>query len=321
MSATDHAPTASLDMLRRRAAVLNDVRSFFHARGFWEVETPLLSADTVVERHLDPVRVDDPTFAPQPMWLQTSPELAMKRLLAAGADAIFQVARCVRGGESGARHNPEFTMVEWYRAGDDYEAGMQLLADFAEQLLGRGRPLRLTYREAFQRELNLDPFDAKLELLIEAAERRKLNVSRDFSDDRDEWLNLLLAACIEPELGVERPVILHDYPATQAALAQVRDAPEPFAERFELYDRGVELANGYHELLDAEELLRRNREVNRARERDGKRRLPEASRMVDAMRTGLPACSGCALGLDRLVMMLGEAKSIREVIAFPIDRA
>jgi lysyl-tRNA synthetase class 2 len=299
----DFLPTATLDMLRRRAELLKQIRQFFDSRGFWEVETPILSRDVVVDRHLDPLRVTlfaDPRESQrgETLWLQTSPEFAMKRLLAAGATAIFQLSKVFRGGEIGSLHNPEFTMVEWYRVGDDYEAGMELLAELAEEILGRGKPERLTFAEAFRRFAAVDPHTLS-----------------------DYEIDLALTSKVEPHLGQERPTILYDYPASQSALARVRPGNPPVAERFEFYVNGVELANGYHELLDPAVLRQRNRDNNSARAADGKYTLPDESRLLSAMDHGLPACSGCALGFDRLVMVATGAKSIQEVMAFPIERA
>jgi lysyl-tRNA synthetase class 2 len=314
----DFLPTASVDALRHRAELLAKTRSFFDSRGFVEVETPLLSHDTVVDRHLDPIPVTLFRDPRQPqhgetMWLQTSPEFGMKRLLAAGMQAIYQVTKAFRGGgEVGPLHNPEFTIVEWYRVGDDYAAGRALLADLAEELLRLGRPDELTYREAFLRYAKVDPFGD----LPPAA-----NLGVPPSADRDLILDYLLTTRVEPHLGLDRPTILFDYPPNQAALAQVRPGNPPLAERFELYVRGIELANGYHELLDPAALRDRNRHSNQLRAADGKYTLPEGSRLLTAMDHGLPACAGCALGFDRLVMIALGASSTQEVLSFPIDRA
>ncbi len=327
MSPDDFLPTASWDTLALRAKLLRRIRHFFDARGFLEVETPLLSADTVVDRHLDPLRVtlfDDPREpnAGRTMWLQTSPEFAMKRLLAAGATAIYQITRAFRGGERGRLHNPEFTMVEWYRAGDGYLEGMQLLEELAETILERGSAERISYREAFQQHAGVDPHTAPVDSLEQSARQRGVAIPDGLArDDRDAWLNLLLAECVEPHLGRERPTILYDYPATQAALARVRDEDPPVAERFELYVRGIELANGYHELLDPATLRERNANVNLQRAADGKYTLPEDSRLLAAMDHGMPPCTGVALGFDRLVMIAAGAHSIDEVLPFPIERA
>lgn len=324
--ASDFRPAARWEYLRLRAELLAKTRAFFAARGFLEVETPLLSADVVVDKHLDPLAVTLPDDVRRPnvgqqFWLQTSPEFGMKRLLAAGATAIYQITRAFRAGEVGRLHNPEFTIVEWYRVGNAMDAGMQLLSELGEGLLGRGAAEPISYREAFERYAGIDPHHAAPAELAALAARRGLSISDSLAGgDRDEWLNLLLAALVEPNLGQSRPAILYDYPASQAALAQVAGDP-PVAKRFELYASGVELANGYQELLDAEVLRQRNRAANAARVADGKPSLPQESRLLAAMDHGLPPCTGVALGFDRLVMLAAGASSLAEVLAFPIDRA
>lgn len=322
----DFGPTASWAVLRLRADLLRRLRTFFDSRGFLEVETPLLSADVVVDRNLDPLSVilfDDPrepSTGPR-RWLQTSPEFGMKRLLAAGAQAIYQITRAFRGGEFGALHNPEFTMLEWYRVGDDYQAGMELLAELARETLNATSVERLTYRQAFLDRLQLDPLAAPVHDLASAARRLDPHAPDYPATDRDSWLNFLLAVGVEPHLGFQRPTILYDYPASQAALALVRHDAQPVAERYELYVRGVELANGYHELLDPQALRVRNAVQNEQRVAEGRPRLPESSRLLDAMEAGLPPCSGVALGFDRLVMVAAGATRLSEVMAFTSDRA
>ncbi|PQO35569.1 EF-P lysine aminoacylase EpmA [Blastopirellula marina] len=322
----DWRPTCSLEMLCARSELLQQIRQFFLSRDFLEVETPLLSHDSVIDRHLDPLGVTlfaDPrrTDVGPAAWLQTSPEFGMKRLLAAGAEQIFQICKAFRGGEVGERHNVEFTMLEWYRVGDDYAAGRKFLADLAGEVL-RSAVESLTYAEAFERYAGVDPHRASGEELLKLARQRQIALpdSCDGSD-RDLLLELLLTELVEPRLGEATPTILYDYPASQAALAQVRDDDPPVAERFELYVRGVELANGYHELLDPQLLRARNVANNQARAEDGKYQLPENSRLLAAMQHGLPACSGTALGIDRLLMVKTGASSLAEVLAFPIDRA
>lgn len=320
-SATDFRPTASWENLRRRAGMLRQLRDFFHRHGMLEVETPLLSADTVVDRHLDPFCVEAATL-PRPFWLQTSPEFAMKRLLAAGGPSMYQITRAFRQEELGPLHNPEFTMVEWYRVGDDMPSGIAFLGQLAQELLGRGLALRLSYAEAFQRHAGLDPHAADGPALAAAA--RALGVAAPESlslDDRDGWLDLLLAETVQPHLGVDRPVIVYDYPASQAALARVRPGDPPVAERFELYVAGIELANGYHELSDPAELRDRAALANRQRASDGKGPLPEENRLLAAMAAGLPPMTGVALGFDRLVMLATGAAALADVLAFPFDRA
>lgn len=289
------------------------------------METPLLSADTIVDRHLDPFAVvvgGGGPNGPQRRWLQTSPEFAMKRLLAAGAGAIYQVTRAFRQEELGRLHNPEFTIAEWYRTGDGMHQAVALLSDLCEALLDRGPAATLGYGQAFQQHVHVDPHSASAEVLRDAAVRLGVAVPPGLAcGDRDGWLHLLFAECVQPNLGRGSPVVLCDYPASQAALARIRPGNPPVAERFELFVEGVELANGYHELTDAEELRRRMEENNRLRRADGKPQLPEQSRLLSAMQCGLPDAAGCALGFDRVVMLAAGASSVAEVMAFPFPWA
>lgn len=318
-----HLPVASEGVLRRRAELLGAVRTFFQARGFLEVETPLLSAETVIDRYLEPI----PTHAPcgpaddaGRWYLQTSPEAAMKRMMAAGMNAIYQVTRSFRQGEQGELHNPEFTIVEWYRSGDRMAEGMALLSALCETVLHTAPAQRISYREAFVKHAGIDPWRAATSELAETA--RQHAAMPELGDDRDGWLDALLVHRIQPALGIQRPTIVYDFPASQAALACVRPcAYGTVAERFELFAGGIELANGYHELTDADELERRFRRANEQRKRDGRPQLPLARRLLDALRSGIPACTGVALGFDRLVMVALQVAQIRRVMAFPIDRA
>jgi lysyl-tRNA synthetase class 2 len=318
--AEEEAPAKEvcLEVLRQRADLLRRSREFFDQRGFLEVETPLVSRDTVVDRYIEPVPM---TISGQRMWLQTSPEFAMKRLLAAGAEAIYQLTRAFRDGEQGSRHNPEFTILEWYRVGDSMQQAMTLLDELSQSLLDLKPARRMSYSQAFQQCLDFDPLTSSSSTLLKKIASLDFQPPENWrSMDRDGWLNLLLAEFIEPWLA-DQPTILYDYPASQAALAIVRDDDPPVAERFELYVDGVELANGYHELLDAEELLRRNQEVNRLRKQDGRVELPVESQLLEAMRDGIADCCGVALGFDRLAMVASGAANIQQVIAFPFDQA
>ncbi len=314
-------PAASWDALRLRAALLRKLRAFFDEHGFLEVETPILSADTVVDRHLDPFATSM-AAKPGKLWLQTSPEFAMKRMVAAGTGPIYQVAKSFRLGELGPLHNPEFTIVEWYQVGDAVRQDMQLTSDLCETLLGRGPADRVSYAAAFEQHTGLNPHTAETSALIAKTKEYEIVPPASLSEeDRDGWLDLLLVERVQPHLGVDRPLLLFDYPASQAALARIRKDEPPVAERFELFVDGIELANGYHELLDPAELEDRNRCVNAQRISDGKEPLPEQSRLLDAMRAGLPPSVGVALGFDRVVMLAAGAKSLSEVMAFPFDRA
>lgn len=318
------------ERLRQRAAMLARLRGFFAERGFLEVETPVVDAEIIPELHIEPFGVGDVggvlSAAPAGRWpaaaayLQASPELHMKRLLCEGLPAIFQVTRSFRFGERGAIHNPEFTMVEWYRTGDGMAAGMDLLDELCQAVAASAAARRTTYAEAFRTHADVDAHHATCEELAAAAKRLDVAVPEGIhADDRDEWLNLLLAAVVEPRLGADRPEILYDYPATQSALAVTVTRAEGtlVGERFELYWRGIELANGYHELTDAAALRARLEEVNRQRSADNRPALPLPERLLAAMTDpGLPPCSGCALGFDRLAMLACGATTIDDVMAF-----
>ncbi len=250
----------------------------------------------------------------------------MKRLLATPGcpKAIYQISRVFRRDEQGPLHNPEFTLLEWYRAGDSLDEGMKLTSDLCEALLHRGPAQRLSYRDAFQQYAGVEPHAANTAELREAARKPGAFDATPESlaaEDRDGWLDWLLTERVQPHLGRDGPLLLYDYPATQAALARVRPGNPPLAERFELYVAGIELANGYHELLDADELRRRNALVNAHRRADGKPPLPEPTRLLAAMEAGLPPAVGVAVGLDRRVMLAAGATDVREIIAFPFDRA
>jgi elongation factor P--(R)-beta-lysine ligase len=306
--------SASLAALEQRDALLRKLREFFHKRSFFEVETPLVADEVIPELHIEPIRTADGAY------LQASPELHMKRLLAAGAKAIFQVTRSFRAGERGPFHNPEFTIVEWYRVGDDMQAGILLLDELTQSLFGTPPCIRTSYAAAFQRALNLCPHTATVAQLAAAALSATVDIPAGLNrNDRDEWLNLLLAARIEPQLGRDQPEIIYHYPASQASLAKtfVTDDGYDVAERFELYYRGTELANGFHELTDAAEQHRRFEKVNASRVADGRPALPIPESLLAALESGVPECTGVALGFDRLVMLATEARSISEVIAFP----
>ena len=324
--ADDFLPTATIEMLRQRAEVVRSIRSFFDQRNFFEVETPTISHDIVVDRYLHPVGVTKSDLtgragdSDQRLWLQTSPEFGMKRLVAAGAVAIYQICKAYRRDEIGRIHNPEFTMLEWYRAGDDLVTGMDLLAELVETILDTPKTERLSYREAFKKFADIDPFESSIESLQNTVRTASVKVELE-GESRDDYLNVILSEIVEPNLGVGAPTIIYDWPASQAALAMVRDDEHSVAERFEIYVNGVELANGYHELLEARELSRRNSINNQMRVKDGNQLLPEGSRLLDAMRKGIPQCAGVALGVDRLVMLALGAKSVSEVMAFTIDNA
>lgn len=319
-------PTASVQHVQRRGELLWTIREFFHRRGVLEVQTPILSRDMVIDRHIDPVCLPGaslllPDFLDSTFYLQTSPEFCMKRLLAAGMSSMYEITSVFRAGERGQYHNPEFTMLEWYVLGAGFQQGVDLLASLIEATLQVESVEQLSYQAAFENTLGCDPLEASLQELEQLAIGLQLGVTASWTDERDEWLNLLFSEGVQPHLGQQRPTIVTHYPATQAALARLCPGDSRTAERYELFIGGVELANGYHELLDAEELECRNQQTLAQRSEDGKPALPLHSRLVEAMRVGLPACSGCALGLDRLLMVAQNATSIDQVLPFPIERA
>lgn len=329
MASSSWRPTAGWAALRLRAELLAQIRAFFAARGVLEVETPALSAAAITHPHL--TSFGTPYGGPgacygRTLYLHTSPEFPMKRLLAAGSGCIYQIARVFRDGEAGRRHNPEFTLLEWYRVGFDHHRLMAEVATLVTELLaGRlslGESEYLSYRELFERELRFDPHRVGVAELAACAAAQQVPIPPGMpADDPDPWLDLLLTHCLEPRLGLGRLTFVHDYPASQAALAQLRPDDPAVGERFELYLNGIELANGFHELGDATEQRQRFVEENIARQAVGLPVMPIDERLLAALEWGLPDCAGVALGFDRLVMLAAGASSLAEVLAFPVDRA
>ncbi len=329
-------PSASITTLQARSQLTHSIRQFFHAQGYWEVETPLLSSDVCVDLWLDPIAIPVGAGVP-PRYLQTSPEFAMKRLLVAGAQAIFQFTKAVRSLERGPRHNPEFTMLEWYRVGETDREQMAftealvrqavLVAGEAGSLIPCQRILskipfeRVPYDLAFERAVGSRVLKLSVSELRELAESLAVRVHAPESLDRDAWLNVILAERVEPWITQQGAMFLHDFPASQSALARVRDEDPPVAERFELYIAGVELCNGYHEITDADELRSRMERQAALRAREGLSALPTPSHLETAMRRGFPPSAGVALGFDRLLMWLWSCERIDDVIAFPWERA
>jgi elongation factor P--(R)-beta-lysine ligase len=304
-----------------RARLLARVRGFFAARGLLEVETPQLSAAAATDVHLESL-VAGPAGGSLAGWLHTSPEYPMKRLLAAGAGDIWQLARVFRGGESGRRHNPEFTLLEWYRVGWDAAALMTEVEALLRDLCGSGLAAaeRLSYREAFMRHAGFDPFSATAADITGILEARRVPLPRG-ENDRAASLDLALSTLVEPAFDPGRPTFVYDFPANQAALARIRPGDPPVAERFELFLGGMELANGFQELTDAPEQAARFCADLAARRARGLVEPPQDRRLLAALAAGLPECAGVALGFDRLVMILAGAAHIDEVLAFPRARA
>ncbi len=315
------APVANLI---RRSQLLAQLRRFFDERGFVEVQTPVLSRETIVDRHLDPIELEmqlPGDIATSTWYLQTSPEQSMKRLLASGLGSIYQIGPVFRMGELGRLHNPEFIMAEWYEVGAKLDDGLRLLDDLLAALLGTPRCTRLTFQHAMQSATGIDVLQSDVGQLARWSVANALVDHMDWSNDWDDWVNLIFSERVQSTLGTREPVLITHFPASQAALAIVSPEDRRTAERYELFYRGVELANGYHELMDAEVLSERARRANQERVLDGKGALPESNRLLDAMRAGMPTSCGCALGFDRLVMLACDAIGLDEVIAFRADRA
>ncbi len=254
-------------------------------------------------------------------YLQSSPEFAMKRLLAAGSGPIYQICRAFRDAESGRLHNPEFTLLEWYRPGFDHHGLMDELDTLMDRVLGpAGTTQRLTYREAFVEHGGLDVFEASTHALLARAEDSGLTLGGDSPAERDMLLDFLFSHVVQPAFGDGR-VYVYDFPASQAALARVRATQPPVAERFELFLNGIEIANGYHELADADEQRQRFAADGAARKRLGLAQMPVDERLLAALTHGLPECAGVAVGLERLFMVAAGESSIQAMMAFPVSRA
>ncbi len=249
----------------------------------------------------------------------------MKRLLAAGSGAIYQICKAFRDGEAGRSHNPEFTILEWYRPGFDHHRLMDEMDELLAAVLDLPTAERSTYAQVFETYLGVDPHRAPVRTLRRAAEAHGVEIAGAAPEDRDGWLHLLMSHVVEPRLGRGRPSFVHDFPASQAALARIRPAaaPEevPLAERFEVYVEAVELANGFHELDDAAEQRQRFAADLERRRAAGLETPPIDERLLDALDAGLPNCAGVALGVDRLLMLMAGLDDLRKVLSFPIDRA
>jgi lysyl-tRNA synthetase class 2 len=303
--------------------VLASVRRFFDERGVIEVETPVMGAATVTDPMLAPIAVDsrglEGSLASR-FWLQTSPEYPMKRLLTAGSGAIYQIARVFRRGERGPLHNPEFSLLEWYRPGFGYADLIDEIGELLALVLPQRPVVVQSYAQLFVEQLGIDPLIASDLELRAVADRHGVDVPAGL--DFDAMLDLLMGTLIAPRLGRDCWFFVSHFPASQAALARLSPDDERTAERFECFIDGIEVANGFRELVDAAE-QRRRFEADRTRRRErGEPEPPEADeRLLAALEAGMPECSGVALGLDRLLMIALGAQAIDEVIAFPVERA
>lgn len=313
-------PSAAISILRRRAELLAQIRHFFADRQVLEVETPALSRAASSEVHLQSMQV---SVANIPIgYLHTSPELAMKRLLAAGSGDIYQLCKVFRAGEQGTRHNPEFTLLEWYRLGFDMQAMMQEVAALLNELLAtqlHDAPIFMSYRQAFLDYAQIDPLASTPDQWQAAFNQYSGEEVAGASGT--DWLDLLLSLVVQPKLPAARLVFITHFPAVQASLAKLDDADPRVARRFEVFVNGSELANGFEELTDYREQQQRIEAEQCVRREQGLACLPEDERFLAALAHGLPACSGVAVGVDRILMLVAGLTQVNEALSFDFTRA
>lgn len=315
-------PSATVEQLRKRAQLLKLIRDFFHARDVIEVETPLLCHTSVTDPFIESIPAlfqIHPQAAETRYYLQTSPEYAMKRLLAAGSGAIFQITKAFRQGEIGQQHNPEFTMLEWYRPGFNHHDLMNEMDELLQLILQKPAAERRTYAELFESLLQIDPHHATSAELAACAKQHAISIASEITD-RDTWLDILMTHCIEPTLGKDRPCFIYDFPASLAALARIQAGNPPVAARFEVYYQGIELANGFHELQDVNEQRLRFEKNLSQRKQLGLMELPLDELFLAGLQHGLPDCAGVALGIDRLIMLATDSSHIADVLSFDFTR-
>jgi elongation factor P--(R)-beta-lysine ligase len=314
-------PTAAIENIRLRAEILAKIRAFFSTRNILEVETPLLSHSTITDPNIHSFISHynlTGSNAQEILYLQTSPEFAMKRLIAAGSGSIFQICKAFRNEEQGNLHNPEFTILEWYHLNFDHHDLMNEMDEFLVYVINSKRAEKLTYQEAFIKYLQIDP------LANDTFELRKCALNKGLNDianlDKDGWLNILFAEFIEPNLGITTPTFIYNYPASQAALAQINHSDPRVANRFEVFINGIELANGFHELANSNEQRQRFEKDLHRRQKLNLPSIPLDNNFLASL-DYFPNCAGVALGIDRLLMIISKAKNIEEVIAFPVSNS
>lgn len=316
------------EVAQQRASVLQAIRAFFEALNVIEVETPLLSCGTVTDVYLesftckyDYLNKHHSTNATD-LYLQTSPEFSMKKLLASGYGSIFQICKAFRHEEHGRHHNPEFTILEWYRLNFDHFQLMNELDELLINVFDCESADKLTYQDAFQKHLKINPLSCSIQVLKDTLLEN--GVAGDWIDaeqDVDVLLQVLFSECIETKIGLNRPCFIYNYPKNQSALAKISLEDSRVAERFECYFRGVELANGFNELTDANEQKLRFEKDNEKRVALGKTEKPLDKLFINALESGLPNCAGVAVGIDRLIMLALDKKSIESTMTFNITNA
>ncbi len=317
-------PTASIEQLRQRAALIASIRQFFSDRKVMEVDTPAMSHATVTDIHLHTFQTEfvGPGYADgSKLFFMTSPEFHMKRLLAAGSGCIYQVNKAFRNEENGRYHNPEFTMLEWYRVGFDHHQLMDDMDDLLQKVLKCGAAERMTYQQAFIQVLGVCPLEGSMKELKVVAGQLGLSDIAEPETDRDTLLQLLFSVGVENKIGQTVPAFVYDFPASQAALAKINPEDHRVAERFEVYFKGIELANGFHELDNPKEQLARFEQDNAKRTEMGLTPQPIDHHLIAALEAGLPDCAGVALGVDRLIILALGCEHIDQVTAFPFPVA
>ena len=318
-------PTAQIETLKQRARILQNVRAFFAERNVLEVQVPSITSASVTEVHIDSIPIE---LLSGKAYLHTSPEYPMKRLLAAGIGDIYYLGSVFRQGESGGRHNPEFTMLEWYRLDFELEYLITEIIDLTEKIIPNISSIQtFTYAELLSEYTGVDVFTTSPDEIKEVLSSKGIDFPQDLENDVDLYLDLLVSTVIFPEFDNKNPsekviTVIKEYPKSQAALAQIRldKKGREVAARFEVFVDGLEIANGYQEVQDADELEARFVQDNLRRKSLNKSEMPIDNYLLDAMRSGLPNCSGVALGFDRLVMLALDKNDIKDVIAFPQDR-
>jgi len=313
-------------MIRSRAQLLAKIRAYFEQTQVLEVETPACSSYAATDPAIESFQLNytGPGFpTPHPLYLHSSPEFPMKRLLAAGSGAIYQICKVFRNGESGRQHNPEFTLLEWYRPNFNHHQLMEDVATLVNRVLPKAKAVEyLSYDEVFHQHLGINPHQSTATQLKECAKQHGIaDAERLDLPSKDAWLDLLLTHCIESQLGRNRLSFVYDYPASQASLAKIRPGNPPLAERFELYIEGMEIANGFHELTDASEQQQRFNQDLEQRHTQSQPTVPIDKNLLAAIHSGLPNCAGVALGIDRLLMQITQAAHINKTLTFPITSA
>jgi len=308
-------PTASMQAIKEKARILQSIRAFFAQRNVLEVDTPIISSAASTDPQLESFSTQ---FNKKVYYLHTSPEFHMKRLLAAGSGDIYQLAKVFRDDENGRNHNPEFTLLEWYRSGFNHHQLMDEVEELLHELMGLSKKnyQRVSYQQVFIDQLKIDPLDADVETLKQCAKKFNIETPSGMKADRDMWLDWLMVEKIAPSFLKDGFTFLYDYPASQASLARLDENDTRKANRFELFFGELELANGFYELTDADEQAQRFESDNVVRRQRGQKLMPVDDCLLDALKSGLPGCSGVAIGIDRIMMLVVGANHINEVISF-----